>query len=47
MIENEQPEFCHYNEDSPCCYPIDDCDNCPAHPDNFDPYWGLTVAEVK
>ena len=30
-----------------CCYPIDDCQNCPARPENGDPYWGLTQATIS
>ena len=27
-------------------YPIDDCDNCPAHPNSDDPYWQMTKAVI-
>lgn len=47
MNEKEQPMFCNYDDGLPCCYPIDDCENCPAHPGNEDFYWGLTAAEIK
>lgn len=43
----EQPIFCHYDENLTCCYPIDDCKNCPANPDSCDPYWGCTTAEIS
>lgn len=41
-----QPERCIFNEESVCGYPIDDCDNCPIHPGNYDPYFGLTKASI-
>lgn len=42
-----QPDNCLYDSKSSCCYPIDDCKNCPIHPGNNDPYWGLTKSEYK
>lgn len=41
-----QPEFCKFNKDCPCGYPIEDCKNCPAHPDSNDPYWKMTFADI-
>ncbi|MCM1530105.1 MAG: hypothetical protein NC093_08945 [Alistipes sp.] len=46
MIDDKQPDFCRYNAELPCCYPIDDCDNCPANPSSCDPYWGCTAAQI-
>lgn len=42
----EQPTKCRYNHESSCGYPVDDCPNCPVHPDNYDPHWGVTKAVV-
>ena len=41
-----QPTFCWYDKDFPCCYPIEDCDMCPANPNSTDPYWGMTKAVI-
>lgn len=46
MDEKEQPMFCDYDDELPCCYPIEDCENCPAHPDNEDFYRRLTTVAV-
>ena len=40
------PSSCRYNRNSSCCYPIDDCMNCPAHPQSTDRYWGMTKGEI-
>ena len=29
--ELEQPDKCKFFKDADCCYPIEDCDNCPNH----------------
>lgn len=29
--ELEQPDKCKFVKDADCCYPIEDCDNCPNH----------------
>lgn len=42
-----QPDVCLFNSNSSCCYPIDDCKNCPIHPGNHDPYWGMTKSELR
>ena len=39
-----QPTMCLYDNDCTCGYPIEDCENCPAHPNSGDPYWKLTKA---
>ena len=41
----DQPDECILGYGT-CCYPIVDCQNCPARPENNDPYWGITRAEV-
>lgn len=41
MNEKEQPMFCDYDDELPCCYPIEECENCPAHPGNEDFIGGL------
>ena len=41
-----QPNVCIYNDDLSCCYPFDDCMNCPAHPQSTDRYWGMTKGEI-
>lgn len=41
-----QPNVCIYNDDLYCCYPFDDCINCPAHPQSTDRYWGMTKGEI-
>lgn len=46
MIKIEQPEECIFGH-GVCCYPIDDCENCPARPENNDPYWNTSKAEIK
>ena len=38
---------CRFDKDCPCCYPIEDCENCPAHPDSKDPYWKMTEAVIR
>ena len=45
--KTEQPCNCRFDEESPCCYPIDDCENCPARPDSNDPYWNMTKAVIS
>jgi hypothetical protein len=30
----EQPDKCKFFKDADCCYPIEDCDNCPNHKEN-------------
>lgn len=40
-----QPEKCVLDGGT-CCYPIDDCKNCPKRPENGDPYFGLTQCEI-
>lgn len=42
-----QPEKCIHGYAETCCYPIDDCKNCPARPDSGDWYWGMTGCEIK
>lgn len=42
----EQPDFCRFDKDCPCGYPIEDCENCPAHPNSNDPYWKMTEAVI-
>ena len=32
MPENKQPETCKYTGGS-CCWPIDQCGECPNHPE--------------
>lgn len=34
----EQPDKCKFYKDADCCYPIDDCINCPNYKDDFE--WG-------
>jgi len=29
--ELEQPDKCKFFKDADCCYPIEDCNNCPNH----------------
>lgn len=41
-----QPNVCIYNDDLSCCYPFDDCVNCPAHPQSADRYWRVTKGEI-
>lgn len=41
----EQPEECLYGY-GVCCYPIEDCENCPARPENNDPFWGKSIADI-
>lgn len=41
----EQPDNCIFGG-GVCCYPIDDCQNCPCYPGNNDPYWGMTKARI-
>ena len=43
-VQLEQPDQCLFYKDSPCGYPIEDCENCPNHPGNNDPYWMMTSA---
>lgn len=43
----EQPTKCRFNEECSCCYPIEDCENCPAHPGSNDPYWNMTKAVIR
>lgn len=43
MSYGYQPDKCIFGGGS-CGYPIDDCMNCPCHPDSNDPYWGMTKA---
>lgn len=43
----EKPEKCLYGYTEFCCYPIDDCRNCPARPENLDPYWGMSIAQFE
>lgn len=43
----EQPDKCLHGYAESCCYPIDDCKNCPARPDSDDWYWGMTGCEIK
>ena len=43
----EQPDKCLCGYAETCCYPIDDCINCPARPESGDRYWGMTVCEIK
>jgi hypothetical protein len=40
-----QPDKCIFGGGS-CGYPIEDCKNCPCHPGNSDPYWGMTKAVI-
>lgn len=40
-----QPDKCIF-DGGYCGYPIDDCKNCPCHPDSSDPYWGMTKAVI-
>ena len=42
---NKQSDKCIFG--GSCCYPIDDCQNCPARPENGDPYWGLTQSTIS
>lgn len=37
--DREQPKYCLYGYAEVCCYPIEDCENCPARPENLDTYW--------
>ena len=30
----EQPDKCKFFKDADCCYPIEDCNNCPNHKEN-------------
>lgn len=32
--ELEQPDKCKFFKDADCCYPIEDCNNCPNHKEN-------------
>jgi hypothetical protein len=34
--ELEQPDKCKFFKDADCCYPIEDCDNCPNHKEDYD-----------
>lgn len=45
-IPTEQPSECIFGY-GVCGYPIDDCKNCPARPDNNDPYWNMSSCEIK
>lgn len=42
----DQPEECVHGY-GVCCYPISDCKNCPARPENNDQYFGITTCEFK
>lgn len=42
----DQPSDCLFGGGS-CCYPVVDCENCPARPENGDPYLGMTSASVE
>ena len=44
--DNYQPERCVFEDDCPCGYPFDDCENCPCFPGNHDPYWGMTKGVI-
>lgn len=41
-----QPERCVYDDSCLCCWPIDECADCPNHPGNYEPYWGMTRAVI-
>lgn len=45
-IPTEQPDECIFGY-GVCGYPIDDCKNCPARPENNDPYWNMSSCEIK
>lgn len=34
----DQSDKCKFNPDGVCSYPPDQCDECPANPQNDDPY---------
>ena len=44
IFRKPQPDQCLFYNDSHCGYPIEDCENCPNHPGNNDPYWMMTTA---
>ena len=46
-MKNYQPLYCKYDSNLCCCYPVDDCKNCPAHPQSTDRYWGMTKGVIQ
>lgn len=43
----DQPANCLFF-DGACRYPIDDCQNCPVIPENYNPFlWGMSKANIE
>lgn len=38
-VKKDQPDKCIYGYSEVCCYPINDCKNCPARLENHDWNW--------
>ena len=43
----DQPQRCVHGYAGPCRYPISECRECPARPENADRLFGMTKCEVE